>query len=135
RGRVPGSCPATGLKVRSCRSRERDPPRQSGQLLVLGPGRAELSPEVVDPLPHLVLAEPERVLALLPDRALRDGDRLEPARLRALEQRMLVQPALGRMSEGVRPENRLEWRIGRRTDYDRAEAHIRIVCPSYDPVE
>jgi hypothetical protein len=85
----------------SRRSRERDPRRERRQLLVLGPGRPDLSPQLVDPTPQLVLGDAERRLALLPDRPLRDRDGVESARLGALQQRILIEPSLRRMREGV----------------------------------
>src|SRR5437667_377051 len=61
----------------SRRVRERDPRRERRQLLVLRPGRPDLAPQLVDPVPQLVLGDAERRLALLPDRPLRDGEGAE----------------------------------------------------------
>ena len=43
----------------SRRSRERNPRRERRQLLVLGPGRPQLSAQLVYPLPQLVLGDPQ----------------------------------------------------------------------------
>src|SRR2546422_9601743 len=85
----------------SRRSRERDPRGERRQLLVLRPGRPDLSPQLVDPMPQLVLGDAERRLALLPDRPLRDGDCVQSARLGALQQRTLIEPPLRRVRECV----------------------------------
>src|SRR5205823_3679254 len=88
-----GLCNAVSSGPPSRRSRERDPRRESCQLLVLCPGWTELSPQLVDPPPQLISGEAERRLALLPDRTLRDGDRVEPARLGSLQQGTLIVPS------------------------------------------
>ena len=66
---------------------------------------------MVDPDPQVVRGDPERLLAPLPDRPLRDGNSRERARLSALQQRVFVEPTLRRVGERVRREDRFEWRV------------------------
>jgi len=63
------------------------------------------------------------------DRLLRNGNRLEPERLGGLQKRALVQPALGRVRERVRGEDRLERRFARGPDHDRARAKVVLQSP------